>query len=104
VSRDKFIEALRAEGVPCSAGYHEQYFDGLIDEALNSRGYQRLFSERRLKQYRDSLHELPGNKLVCETVVAFSQSMLLAGRDDMDDIITAIHKIREHSAELARKT
>lgn len=104
VSRDKFIEALRAEGVPCSAGYHEQYFDGLIDEALNSRGYQRLFSERRLKQYRDSLHELPGNKLVCETVVAFSQSMLLAGRDDMDDIINAIHKIREHSAELARKT
>jgi dTDP-4-amino-4,6-dideoxygalactose transaminase len=41
--RDRFVRALRAEGVPCSAGYHEQYFDGLIDEAIASRGYKRLF-------------------------------------------------------------
>ena len=102
LTRDKFMQALRAEGIPCYTGYHEQYFDGLIDEALNSRGYKRLFSDQRLKQYRDSLHELKGNKLVCETVVAFLQSMLLASRNDMDDIINAIHKIQEHSAELAK--
>lgn len=103
LTRDKFMQALRAEGIPCSAGYHEQYFDGLIDEALNSRGYKRLFSEKRLQQYRDSLSELKGNKLVCETVVTFNQNMMLAGYNDMADIVDSISRIHEHSAELARK-
>ena len=37
VTRVKFIEALRAEGVPCNAGYGQQNKDGLIEEALNSK-------------------------------------------------------------------
>src|SRR5439155_9573827 len=28
--RDKFLKALNAEGIPCSGGYHEQYFDGIL--------------------------------------------------------------------------
>ena len=43
---------------PCSGGYHEQYFDGLLDEAINSRGFKRLFSAERLKAYRESFQEL----------------------------------------------
>ena len=58
LSRDDVLRALRAEGVPCSAVYHEQYFDGILDEAINSRGFKRLFPERRLKDYRESLHSL----------------------------------------------
>ncbi len=42
--RSKFMRAMQAEGIPCSAGYSEQYFDGAIDEAIGSRGFQRLFS------------------------------------------------------------
>lgn len=53
VSRTSFIEALRAEGIPCSSGYGQQNKDGLIEEALNSKGYKRLFSEQRLKQWRE---------------------------------------------------
>ncbi len=102
LSREKFIKALNAEGVPCSTGYLEQYFDGLIDEAIQSRGYQRLFSEKRLKDYRESLHELKGNRLVCETTVAFTQNLLLAERKDMDDIIGAIQKIHQFSGDLAK--
>ena len=41
---DSALKAQNAEGVPCSGGYHEQYFDGLLDEAINSRGFKRLFS------------------------------------------------------------
>ncbi len=72
--RDKFIQALGAEGIPCGGGYSEQYFDGLLDEAITSRGFKRLFSAERLKAYRDSFQELKGNKQVCETTVGISQT------------------------------
>ncbi|MCX7826781.1 MAG: DegT/DnrJ/EryC1/StrS family aminotransferase, partial [Verrucomicrobiae bacterium] len=102
LSRDKFIRAMNAEGVSCGSGYSEQYFDGLLDEAINSRGFKRLFGAKRLKAYRDSLQELKGNKLVCQTTVGMSQSMLLADRSAMDHIIEAVRKIHAHSAALAK--
>lgn len=100
--RDKFMKALSAEGVPCSGGYHEQYFDGLLDEAITSRGFKRLFSAERLKAYRESFHDLKGNRQVCATTVALGQNMLLAGRGDMDHIVEAVRKIQTHSSALAR--
>ena len=99
--RDKFIKALRAEGIPCGGGYHEQYYDGLLDEAINSRGFKRLFPAERLKAYRDSLENLKGNKQVCETTVALFHSMLLADRADMDHVIEAIQRVQTHSHALA---
>ncbi len=104
LSRDKFMEALSAEGVPCSSVYSEQYYDGLLDEAIASRGFKRLWSEQRLRAYRDSFGDLKGNKQVCATTVAITQNMLLAGRSDIDHIIAAIQKLRKHSAELAKLT
>ncbi len=102
LSREKFVKALRAEGVPCSGGYHEQYYDGLIDEAINSRGFKRLWGVPRLKEYRDTFRALKGNKETCETTVAFTQNMLLAERAEIDQIVEAIAKIHEHSAALAQ--
>jgi len=101
--RHKFIQALGAEGIPCGGGYHEQYNDGLLDEAINSRGFKRLFPAARLKAYRDSFRELKGNEQVCETTVGMFQTLLLADRSDMDHIIEAVRKIHAHSAELAKK-
>ncbi|MBM3335228.1 DegT/DnrJ/EryC1/StrS family aminotransferase [Candidatus Sumerlaeota bacterium] len=102
LTRDKFMRALSAEGIPCSGGYREQYYDGVLDEATASRGYKRLFSAKRLKAYRDSFQELKGNQLVCQTTIGMTQSMLLAERSDMDQIIEAVRKIRTHSAALAK--
>jgi perosamine synthetase len=102
LSRDKFMKALSAEGVPCSSVYHEQYYDGLLDEAIASRGFKRLFSAQRLKAYRDSFQELKGNRQVCETAVGIGQNLLLAERGDLDHIIGAIRKIQTHSTELAK--
>jgi perosamine synthetase len=101
LARDKFIRALSAEGIPSHGGYHEQYHDGLLDEAIASRGFKRLFSAARLKAYRESFQELKGNRQVCATTVGLSQNMLLAERRDMDHIAEAIRKIRAHSAALA---
>ncbi|MBI5387526.1 MAG: DegT/DnrJ/EryC1/StrS family aminotransferase [Verrucomicrobia bacterium] len=102
LGRDKFIRALNAEGVPCSSVYHEQYFDGILDEAINSRGFKRLFSAERLKAYRESFQELKGNRQVCATTVAMTQNMLLAERSDMNQILEAVRKIQAHSAALAK--
>jgi dTDP-4-amino-4,6-dideoxygalactose transaminase len=102
LSRDKFVRAVSAEGVPCGGIYREQYFDGLLDEAIASRGYKKLWSAERLKAYRDSFHELKGNKQVCETTVAMTQNMLLGPRSDMDDILEAIRKVQANSAALAK--
>ncbi len=102
LARDKFIRALNAEGIPCGSGYHEQYFDGLLDEAINSRGFKRLFSPVRLKAYRESFNDLKGNREVCATTVAMGQNMLLATRGHMDHIIEAVRKIHAHSAALAK--
>lgn len=100
--KDRFIRALNAEGIPCGGGYHEQYFDGLLDEAIASRGYQRLFSAPRLKAYRDSFQDLPRNREVCATTVAMTQNLLLADRSAMNDIVNAVAKIQAHSSDLAK--
>ena len=102
LSRDRFMEALSAEGVPCSSVYSEQYYDGLLDETIASRGFKRLWSEQRLRAYRESLGALKGNKQVCDTTVAITQNMLLASRSDIDHIIAAIQKLRTHSAALVK--
>jgi len=80
--RARFLEALSAEGIPCSRGYHPLYKndafgpDGVVD-------------------YSD-LH-LPVVEKVCdEQAVWFKQSMLLGDQQDMDDIIKAIKKIKEN--------
>jgi dTDP-4-amino-4,6-dideoxygalactose transaminase len=98
----RFLQALNAEGVHCGDGYSEQYNDGMLDEAIQSPGYKRLFSAKRLKDYRESFKELKGNKQVCDTTAAIFQNMLLTDRGAMDSIIEAIRKIHKHSAALAK--
>lgn len=95
VSRENFMKALHAEGIPCSPGYGKQNQDGLIEEALTSKGYRRLFSEKRLKTWREE-NQLPGNDQLAEEAVLFYQSMLLGDQSDMDDIVDAITKIYEN--------
>jgi len=102
LTRHQFARAVSAEGVPCGGVYGEQYYDGLLDEAIASRGYNRLWSAERLKAYRDSFQELKGNKRVCETTIAVFQNLLLGDRGDMDHILAAIGKVHAHSAELAK--
>ncbi|MHC4463138.1 MAG: DegT/DnrJ/EryC1/StrS family aminotransferase [Planctomycetota bacterium] len=100
ITRSKFLSALREEGVPCSGGYGPQYKDGLIKEALNSRGYKRLYSKERLKRYREE-NQYPENDRLCKEAVWLTQNMLLGTKRDMDDIANAILKIYENRDKLA---
>jgi perosamine synthetase len=97
--REKFLAALRAEGVPCSGGYGPQYNDGLIEQALNSKNFKRSFSKARLDRYREELH-YPANDQLCQEAVWISQELLLTSRRDMDDIADAVAKIYENRDKL----
>ncbi|MCK5644287.1 MAG: DegT/DnrJ/EryC1/StrS family aminotransferase [Gammaproteobacteria bacterium] len=99
VSRDRFLAALRAEGIPCSPGYGLQYRDGVIEAALTSKNFMRSFSAARLKQYRQEL-VLPENDKLCEEAVWLTQNLLLGTKKDMDDIADAIIKIYENRDKL----
>jgi len=100
IPRSKFLSALSREGIPCSGGYGPQYKDGLIEEALNSAGYKRLYSRERLERYRQENH-YPDNDQLCEEAVWLSQTLLLGTKRDMDDIADAILKIYENRDKLA---
>jgi dTDP-4-amino-4,6-dideoxygalactose transaminase len=99
LSRNKFLSALRAEGIPCSSGYGPQYNDGLIEAALNSNNFRRSFSKERLDRYRKELH-YPDNDQLCKEAVWFTQNLLLGTKKDMDDIADAILKIYENRDKL----
>jgi len=100
LSRDVFLKALSAEGIPGSAVYKEQYFDGIFDETITSRGFQRLFPAERLKAFRDSFHELRGNRATCASVVALPQTVLLADRPALDHVVEAFARLQARSADL----
>jgi dTDP-4-amino-4,6-dideoxygalactose transaminase len=100
ISKETFLKALNAEGIRCGAGYGPQNTYGLIEEALRSKGYTRLFSESRLKRYREE-NILPGNDQLCKEAVEIPQYILLGETRDMDDIANAITKIYEHRDELS---
>lgn len=100
VPREKFLEALLAEGVPAGKGYSAQNKSEFIEKILTSKGYKRLYSDARLNQWREE-NQLPGNDQLCNEAVTFTQNILLGSQADMDDIVNAITKIYENKDVLA---
>ena len=101
LKRDTFLKALGAEGIPGSGGYSPLNSQAFVREVLNSRGYQRLFSAQRLKQWEEK-NRCPANDRLCTEAVWFTQNMLLGERGDMEQIAEAVRKIQTHAGELAK--
>jgi dTDP-4-amino-4,6-dideoxygalactose transaminase len=101
LSRAKFLEALAAEGVPCSPGYSPLNRQPFVRATLASRAYQRLFPKEVLDGWEER-NRCPANDRLCEEAVWLTQTMLLGPRQDMDDIVAAIRKIQASAADLAR--
>ncbi len=97
--RERFLKALEAEGVPCSSGYGPLHKQPFLETVLQGRGYQRLYPAERLRRWREQ-NECPVNDKLCQEAVWFTQTMLLGGRADMEQIAAAIGKIRAHASEL----
>lgn len=93
--REKFLKALRAEGVPCAKGYDTLNKMPYLNNAFQSKNFQKMYPKKMLdiNTYNEQ-NQCPENDRLCnEEAVWLSQSMLLTGKKDMDDIAMAIEKI-----------
>lgn len=102
LDRSHFLAALSAEGVPCSAGYGVMNKDDYVSGLARNKHFVKLYGEKRLKEWLDRNQSLSQNDKLCEQAVWFTQNMLLAEREKMDQIAEAIRKIQSHAGELAR--
>ena len=80
--RDKFVAALRAEGVPCSSGY----------VPLNREPFLG----------KDQAESCPANDRLCSQAIWFTQTMLLDTKQGMDQIAQAIRKIEGSADKISR--
>lgn len=103
VPRERFVEALQAEGIPVSLGYlGPVYQHPVFQEAPTSlvHGFPVAAAGA---DYR-GVHCPQAERLCREETLWISQSVLLGDRGDMDDIVVAVAKIRQHAVELRGAT
>lgn len=100
--RAKFLEALSAEGVPCSSGYGVMNKDSYVTSLARNRHFLQIYGEKRMKDWVEQSADCPENEKLCAQAVWFTQTMLLADRSKMDQIAEAIARIQKHASELAR--
>ena len=97
--RAAVLEALRAEGIPCSGGYgfslpqqpmfRNKAFGPYLPNAVTRLDFAKV--------------RCPNSDLICrEQGVWLEQNLMLGRRADMDDITRAFEKIHENRDELSR--
>lgn len=102
LSRDRFMEALRAEGVPSSAGYDTITDKPYLEDAFKTRRYQLAYPAEmiRFDGYKER-NRCSNNEVLCnEQAVWFTQNMLLGPKSDMELIASAIKRIRTNAKAL----
>jgi len=91
ISKERFIAALSAEGIPCSSGYVEIQKQPLFAHA----------SVRRVVPNLDVAEvELPAAAKACAETVWIGQNALLGGSRAVEDILSAVRKVRAHASSL----
>ncbi len=101
LSRDGFLRALRAEGIPASGGYAPLNTSPAVVASLASRAYERVYGKATMAALA-ARNVCPVNDLLCTEAVWLTQTMLLGPRSDMDDIAAAVTRIQAHGAAIAK--
>lgn len=92
--RERFLSALKAEGIPCSPGYIPLYRLPAIRDGVSNL-------KKALGEPVADLPVCPVTEKACDTEgVWLSQNMLLGTREDMDDIAAAILKVKKNAKSL----
>ncbi len=99
LSRERFLEALRTEGIPCSGGYTPLNKSPFLKRVLSSKGYRAIYSAKTLGEWEER-NACPVNNRLCDEAVWLTQNMLLGGQQDTDDIVAAIRKVQAAASEL----
>ena len=96
--RDRFIEALEAEGIPCSSGYRPLYGEPAFAASFRDYPFETAYFDGKPDYARFSC---PVTERICaDEAVWLTQNLLLGTEQDTRDIAAAIAKIREHAGQL----
>ncbi|WP_247004546.1 DegT/DnrJ/EryC1/StrS family aminotransferase [Halosolutus gelatinilyticus] len=96
LSREQFIQALNAEGVPVGEGYEMPLYR---QPAFYRNEVARFLpADAEIPDY-PNLH-LPGVEEICRTNVAYSHRMLLADEAGIRSVADAIRKVQAKASEL----
>ena len=101
LSRDQFVWALRAEGIPCFTGCHPLNKAGFIRAALNSRPYVNVYGKEAVESWAQR-NQCPEDDKLREEAVWFNQRMSLGPQSDMEKIVQAVRKVQAHAPALVR--
>ena len=97
-ARDAVVEALAAEGIPCSSGYG---FSLPRQPLFRNKAFGPFLSGASARlDYEQS--PCPASDRLCEQSIWLEHAMLLGPRTDIDDIARAFEKVYEHRAALNR--
>jgi len=102
ISRDRFLEAVRAEGAPISIGAHGQpIYENTLLQGMTPDNPWPLSSagSGRPVDYR-SVHCPEAERIYRTEALSISHRVFLGGHRDMDQILDAIRKVRDNIAEL----
>ncbi len=96
IPKSKFVQALGAEGIPCSGGYTPLNKDAAILNTLGGKAFRYIYPEPQLRAWHEQNH-CPMNDQLCEEAVWIPQTVLLSDAEGMDHIVTAVRKIQKRA-------
>lgn len=101
LSRDKFLKALQAEGIPAQGGYIPLNTQPYLEQTFRSVAYKKAYSAEMLdfNKFKER-NKCGNNDQVCTEAVWIPQNVLLAEKSDMDAITFAIEKIYENAEKI----
>lgn len=102
VSRDAFLKAVSAEGVPFGSyirnGFHREPW---VSHILGLKDYQKMYSTNRLNEYKESMNMPNCNTVTDETHISlWGSGILLGSREEMQGIVDAVTKVYENRNQL----
>ncbi len=95
--KEKFIQALNAEGVPAGSGYGMPLYK---QPAFKHEQLRRILPDKHLSLPRYEEMVLPGAEKFCSEEVTLLHWVLLGGKEAADLIVQAIEKIKENVDEI----
>lgn len=100
LTREKFINAMAAEGVYGSTGYNRINKDAFVTNLAKEPHYLKIYGEKRMKQWLEQTNATPVNDRLTNEAVWFPQTTLLGTRTEMEQIVEVVKKIQKNVSKL----
>ena len=102
--RERFLEALNAEGVPAGTGYPNDpiYTQPFLHEVFKSDIYKKFYTEDELdfEKYKQKNHCPALLKTFDSAIWIWNGGLMLGSKSDMDDVVNAVDKIHNNVAKI----